>query len=293
MRSVEVVGRTKEEALDIALKELKVERTKVKVEVLEEIVNKGLLGLINLNRVRLRVKIEEETTQKAVRLLREILVNMGVSAEVEIFQREDHILLNINGDDLGKLIGRRGQTLNSLQYLLNLAVNRDREEREKIVIDVFRSEEETTQKAVRLLREILVNMGVSAEVEIFQREDHILLNINGDDLGKLIGRRGQTLNSLQYLLNLAVNRDREEREKIVIDVGGYRRRKEENLRKLAFRAANRVRFKGKKEVLYPMSPYERRIIHLALQNNTEVSTCSEGKDPYRRVVISPKEKISE
>src|SRR5690554_4151528 len=187
MRSVEVVGRTKEEALDIALKELKVERTKVKVEVLEEIVNKGLLGLINLNRVRLRVKIEEETTQKAV----------------------------------------------------------------------------------RLLREILVNMGVSAEVEIFQREDHILLNINGDDLGKLIGRRGQTLNSLQYLLNLAVNRDREEREKIVIDVGGYRRRKEENLRKLAFRAANRVRFKGKKEVLYPMSPYERRIIHLALQNNEE------------------------
>lgn len=211
MRSVEVVGRTKEEALDIALKELKVERTKVKVEVLEEIVNKGLLGLINLNRVRLRVKIEEETTQKAV----------------------------------------------------------------------------------RLLREILVNMGVSAEVETFQRDDHILLNINGDDLGKLIGRRGQTLNSLQYLLNLAVNRDREEREKIVIDVGGYRRRKEENLRKLAFRTANRVRFKGKKEVLYPMSPYERRIIHLALQNNTEVSTCSEGKDPYRRVVISPKEKISE
>src|SRR5690554_482790 len=211
MRSVEVVGRTKEEALDIALKELKVERNKVKVEVLEEIVNKGLLGLINLNRVRLRVKIKEETTQKAV----------------------------------------------------------------------------------RLLREILVNMAVSAEVETFQRDDHILLNINGNDLGKLIGRRGQTLNSLQYLLNLAVNRDREEKEKIIIDVGGYRRRKEENLKKLAFRTANRVRLRGKKEVLYTMSPYERRIIHLALQNNTEVSTYSEGKDPYRRVVISPKEKISE
>src|SRR5690554_3313616 len=116
MRSVEVVGRTKEEALDIALKELKVERTKVKVEVLEEIVNKGLLGLINLNRVRLRVKIEEETTQKAVRLLREILVNMGVSAEVEIFQREDHILLNINGED------RKSTRLNSSHVRISYAV---------------------------------------------------------------------------------------------------------------------------------------------------------------------------
>ncbi len=207
MRSVEVVGRTKEEALNIALKELKVDRNKVKVEVLEEKANKGLLGLINLNRVRLRVKVKEETAQKAV----------------------------------------------------------------------------------RLLREILVNMAISAEIETFQKEDHILLNINGDDVGRLIGRRGQTLNSLQYLLNLAVNKDNEDKEKIIIDVGGYRRRKEENLKKLAYRTANRVSQRGKKEALYPMTPYERRIIHLALQNNNEVSTHSEGKEPYRRVVISPKE----
>src|SRR5690554_2406246 len=208
MRTVEVVGRTKEEALDLALKELKVERDKVKVEVLEEVSSKSLLGLININRVRLRVKVKDR--------------------------------------------------------------------------------EEYAQRAVRFLREILVNMGIYAEVETFKRPDHLILNINGSELGKLIGRRGQTLNSLQYLVNLAVNKDSEEREKIIIDVGGYRRRKEESLRRLANRVATRVGLHKKKETLYPMSPYERRIVHLALQNNEEVLTHSEGKDPYRRVVITPK-----
>ncbi|NLZ43733.1 MAG: protein jag [Clostridia bacterium] len=209
MRSVEVVGRTKEEALDLALKELKVARDKVQVEILEEVNNKGLLGLININRVRLRVKVKD---------------------------REEYV-----------------------------------------------------QKAVRLLREILVNMGIYAEVEIFKKPDHLVLNVNGSDLGKLIGRRGQTLNSLQYLVNLAVNKDSKEKEKIIIDVGGYRHRREESLRRLANRAATRVSLHKKKEVLHPMTPYERRIIHLALQNNEEVQTYSEGKDPFRRVVISPKD----
>ena len=89
-------------------------------------------------------------------------------------------------------------------------------------------------------------------------------------------------------MNLAVNKDSEEKEKIIIDIGGYRHRREESLRKLANRAATRASLHKKREVLHPMTPYERRIIHLALQNNEEVETHSEGKDPYRRVVITPK-----
>lgn len=206
MKSVEIVAKTKEEALELALKELNVDESKVKVEVLEETSGKGFLGLLNVNRVKLRVTVKEELAQKAV----------------------------------------------------------------------------------RFLRELLVNMGVFAQVEMFKRPGYVMLNINGDDLGKLIGRHGQTLNALQYIVNLVVHKDSDEEDRVIIDVGGYRKRREENLRRLALSTADRVKRKGRKEVLNPMSPQERRIIHLALQNNKDVVTQSEGEDPYRRVVISPK-----
>ncbi|NLM37751.1 MAG: protein jag [Firmicutes bacterium] len=206
MRSVEIVAKTKEEALELALKELNVDESKVKVEVLEETSSKSFLGLLNVNRVKIRATIKEELAQKAVRFLRELLVNMGIFAQVEIFKRPGYVILNINGDDLGRLIGRHGQTLNALQYIVNLAVHKDSED--------------------------------------------------GD--------------------------------RVIIDVGGYRKRREENLKRLAQSAAERVKRKGKKEILSPMTPQERRIIHLTLQNNKEVVTHSEGEEPYRRVVISPK-----
>ena len=87
---------------------------------------------------------------------------------------------------------------------------------------------------------------------------------------------------------LVVHKDTDEEDRVIIDVGGYRKRREENLKRLAQTTADRVRRKGRKETLNPMTPQERRIIHLALQNNKEVVTHSEGEDPYRRVVISPK-----
>jgi spoIIIJ-associated protein len=149
--------------------------------------------------------------------------------------------------------------------------------------------EDPSQIAGLFLRELLVNMGVTAQVEIFKRKDNILLNINGKDLGILIGKRGQTLDAIQYLVNLAVNKDHQEKERIIIDVEGYRRRREETLRKLAVKLADRVKRERKKEVLEPMSPHERRIIHATLQGNKDVFTYSEGEDPYRHVIISPQD----
>ncbi len=210
MKSVEIVAKTREEALELALKELNVDESRVKVEVLEETSSKGFLGLLNVNRVKIRATIKEDLAQKAV----------------------------------------------------------------------------------RFLRELLVNMGILAQVEMFKRPGYIVLNINGDDLGRLIGRHGQTLNALQYIVNLVVHKDSDEQERIIIDVGGYRKRREENLRRLAQTTAERVKRRGRREVLNPMTPQERRIIHLALQNNKEVVTHSEGEDPYRRVVISPKTKTA-
>ena len=136
MKSVEIVAKTREEALELALKELNVDESRVKVEVLEETSSKGFLGLLNVNRVKIRATIKEDLAQKAVRFLRELLVNMGILAQVEMFKRPGYIVLNINGDDLGRLIGRHGQTLNALQYIVNLVVHKDSDEQERIIIDV-------------------------------------------------------------------------------------------------------------------------------------------------------------
>ncbi len=149
--------------------------------------------------------------------------------------------------------------------------------------------EDLAQTAGLFLREMLVNMGVPAQVEIFRKKDFTTLNINGKDLGILIGKHGQTLDAIQYLVNLAINKSRVEKERIIIDVEGYRRRREEALRRLAVKLADKVKREGRKQVLEPMSPQERRIIHSTLQGYKEVFTYSEGEDPYRHVIISPQD----
>lgn len=149
--------------------------------------------------------------------------------------------------------------------------------------------EDLAQVAGLFLREMLVNMGVLAQVEIFKRSDNTILNINGKDLGILIGKRGQTLDSIQYLVNLAVNKDQTEKERIIVDVAGYRRRREDTLRRLAIKMADKVKREGKRQVLEPMSPHERRIIHSTLQSYKEIMTYSEGEDPYRHVIITPQQ----
>lgn len=207
MKMVEKISRTKEEAIESALEELGVGLDQVKVEVLEEISKGGLLGLLSGKSIKVRVSVKE---------------------------------------DIGQVAGL-------------------------------------------FLREMLVNMGVFAQVEIFRRKDNTMLNINGKDLGLLIGKHGQTLDAIQYLVNLSVNKNQIEKERIIVDVEGYRRRREETLRRLALRIADKVKREKRKQVLEPMSPQERRIIHATLQDFKDVMTYSEGEDPYRHVIISPQD----
>ena len=144
------------------------------------------------------------------------------------------------------------------------------------------------EAALEFARELLSKMGISAEVQGEEDSESIKLQIDGDDLGILIGRRGQTLDSLQYIVSLAVNRQTEgEWNRIQIDVGDYRVRREESLRSLASRAASKVEKNGRRLALDAMNAAERRIIHQALQDFPGVETRSEGQDPYRRVVILP------
>ncbi|HHV72163.1 MAG TPA: protein jag [Clostridia bacterium] len=149
--------------------------------------------------------------------------------------------------------------------------------------------ENKVEKAVKFLESVIKEMGLEdATVEVVSQGDPLKINLKGTRLGILIGRRGQTLDALQYLTNLVVNKNSENRIKIILDIEEYRRRREQTLERLALRLAEQVRRKGKSITLEPMNPHERRIIHTTLQNNPYVVTMSEGEEPYRKVIILAK-----
>jgi spoIIIJ-associated protein len=142
--------------------------------------------------------------------------------------------------------------------------------------------------ACEFLKGLTQAMSVDADFEVVNRDEQVKINITGLDLGILIGRRGDTLESIQFLTNLAVAKKLSNKTRIVIDIEGYRKRREETLIVLAKRLAEKVKKSGNRVVLEPMSPQERRIIHTALQNEWKVTTFSEGEEPHRRVVIALK-----
>ena len=135
---------------------------------------------------------------------------------------------------------------------------------------------------------IFAKLGVAPEITPEVKEGILWLTVRGDDLGILIGRRGETLNSLQYLVNLAVNKRRHEHARLVLDVEGYREGREETLTALARKMAEKAVRSGRRVELEPMNPHERRVVHIALQEDKRVDTVSHGEEPYRRVVINPK-----
>lgn len=143
----------------------------------------------------------------------------------------------------------------------------------------------------KFLNNILMHMMVKASLDIKREEDCLYIDIQDVDpsnKGILIGKRGNTLDSVQYLLSLAVNKGRDDYIKVVIDVGGYREKREKTLERLAKKMADKAVRSGRPVRLEPMNPYERRIIHSSLQNSTGITTYSEGEEPYRRVVIQSK-----
>lgn len=142
-----------------------------------------------------------------------------------------------------------------------------------------------TDVAHNFLSSLLKEMNIAAEIEIVLGQDALNINIIGEDMAILIGKRGQTLDSLQYLVSLVVNKERDDYLRVVLDTENYRAKRKETLEGLAEKLASKVKKSRKNVILEPMNPYERRIIHSALQNNPNVSTKSEGDEPYRKVVI--------
>ena len=142
--------------------------------------------------------------------------------------------------------------------------------------------------AQQFLREVTLTMGLNIQIDVNLKEKHLFINMKGENIGVLIGKRGQTLDSLQYLTNLVVNRNSAPEFSVILDTENYRKRRKDTLESLASSIAKKVKATKKSVVLEPMSRYERHIIHTALQNDRNVKTYSEGNEPYRNVVITPK-----
>jgi spoIIIJ-associated protein len=153
------------------------------------------------------------------------------------------------------------------------------------------SQAEKIARAKQFLEGVLERLEVAAEVQEVEQEDGtILFEISGANLGLLIGRRGQTLDALQYLTSIAANKGDSDWLRIVLDAAGYRKRREETLQQLALKMAERAKTQQKRFYLEPMSALERRIVHMALADDDDIETHSEGEDPNRRIVISPKQR---
>lgn len=254
-REIESSGSDVEQAIATGLETLGVERDAVEIEVLDE-GSRGLLGIgARLARVRLTVQVVEtpeveQSLAPAPAPKAEPIVHGGHQAV--LVKQEAPVVSQTEEDELRSVAPIARQTL----------------------------------------EEILEKMGVRARVEDYIRptqdeEDFpkLVLDVKGRDLGILIGRRGETLSALQYLTRLIVGREVEHRVNLVVDVEGYRVRRERSLQQLAFRMAERAVATGRRQVLEPMSPAERRIVHVALRNHADVATESVGHGENRKVTI--------
>lgn len=161
-----------------------------------------------------------------------------------------------------------------------------------------KSAEKSSKKAVsgnpektaeKFLGDILKAMGLEVKIDSKFDGDTVSIELSGDNMGIVIGKRGDTLDSLQYLTSLVVNQESEDYIKVSIDTENYRAKRTEALIALSNRLAEKVTRTGKRFTLEPMNPYERRVIHSNLQDNEEITTYSIGSEPYRKVVIAPKD----
>lgn len=155
-----------------------------------------------------------------------------------------------------------------------------------VKIEVLSPEE----SAKKFLNDVFAAMDITVVVDVIydEKEKELDVDLSGDDMGILIGKRGQTLDSLQYLVSLVVNRDAEDYIRVKVDTENYRERRKETLENLAKNIAYKVKRTRRSVSLEPMNPYERRIIHSALQNDKYVTTHSEGEEPFRKVVVTLK-----
>ncbi len=270
MAGVEASGKTVEEAIENALQELGADRDEVEVAILAEPKKGGILG-VGGHTARVRVWLIDDEDEVLPGNIADPVFDDEDEEEAPSGNIADPAVADDDLDD-------------------------EEEEGEPLLEgEEGEYEEDDAEKAAQVLDHLLSLMAIEADVSIRDAETpgdglgmaKAVLDVEGDDLGILIGRRGETLTSLQYLLNLMVSRQLAAHAMFTVDVEGYRRRRERQLTQLAQRMADQARRTGRPVSLEPMPPNERRIIHLALAEDRKVTTSSEGEGENRAVAITP------
>ncbi len=247
-------AKTVDQALQEALAEMGLSKEEVKYEILDQ-PSKGLFGILGGKPARVRVMRKTEASSEQPAAEEEVSNQTAQDASEPVEQPE-------------------------------AAVSAEEPQEEQDQVPAW--DEKVLPRVESFLQDVFRAMHIDVEIRSEETEEGYLINLEGEKLGVLIGKHGQTLDALQYLTNLAANQvHSEHRARIVIDIEGYRARRTETLQKLANRLADRAVHIHQEIKLEPMNRHERKIIHMTLQDYHRVTTYSDGEEPYRYVVISP------
>jgi len=289
MRSSEKWGVDVETAVDLALKELKIDREDAEIEVLEESSN-GFLGIgSKLARVRVTAKEEEPRAKEKATFddIDAILAGLPensaqtlpdeVRADYDKFEAEEREDARAREKASKK---EKSRSKSKKRYSLSLE--------DTMLYEVKKLDPAEDHPLEKFLKDIAEQMGIDLDFSVRANEVLVFVEITGKDTGTIIGKRGSTLDAVQCLASYVVNKDSNKYIRVILDAENYRSKREKTLVNLANRLAGKVERSGRPTTLEPMNPYERKVIHCTLQNHPNVKTRSEGKDPYRKVIIEMK-----
>ena len=277
--SIRVSAKTVEDAITEASIQLGITSDKLEYEVIE----KGSAGFLGIGMkqavIEARRKVEEKQETEIVEEVKKEIQQVAaeeVKAEEKIV---DEVKAEIEHDEKPKQTTEKVEKKEEIKN--DAPVKRE--------VELAEVTDETKEAVSTFLKDTLKAMGMEVEIALDIDEDGSLsVNMSGPNMGILIGKRGQTLDSLQYLANRVANKHQSGYVRVKLDTENYRARREETLKHLAKNIAHKVKRNRRPVALEPMNPYERRIIHSALQNDPYVTTHSEGEEPYRKVVITLK-----
>ena len=263
---IEISAKTVDDAINEGLARLGTTSDKMEVDVIER-ESSGFLGLFGKHDAKVRVRLKEikpapVMEKKVVKDNKPASVRNNVETKTE----EKPVV------DIQRKPKKKFDEIEKIE-----PVSADRQEKAKT-------------DAIKFLTDVFKAMKLEASinVEFDAAENELSIDVKAEDMGVLIGKRGQTLDSLQYIVSLAINKDSNEYVKVKLDSENYRIRRKETLENLAKNIASKVKRTGRQVSLEPMNSFERRIIHSALQGDPDCETFSEGNDPYRKVVVKPK-----
>ena len=287
MSGKEYTAKSVEEALEKALNEMMLTREEIDYEVVQQ-PSKGFLGFGQKDAVvRVSKKVIEEVKEAPKKeTVEQIVVEKAVEvkAEVKVEEVFEPVVESVQEE-----VADEAEESSEEIFEDDFEETYEEESQDETVSRVDKKEamEAAEVKGRAFLAKIFDEMKLDVVIDVQEKGGYLVFDLQGENLGILIGRRGDTLDALQFLLNLVINEKNSAKVKGIIDIENYRAKSEYTLVGLSYKLAAKARKTGQKVVLEPMNPQERRIIHMALQNDKRVTTYSEGEEPYRKVVIEP------